>query len=159
MRTLAALLLLLLLAGCGTPKGKVSGQVRYAGAPLPGGQVTFRPIDTKYNAVAATLDEQGHFEVILPVGEVQVSVDNRELQPRSAAAGGIPADLPPQVKKSLGNVAPQDAPPPTDNPLAVKPRGRYVLLPPKYHTIENSGLQFTVAPGEQEHIIELVPGR
>src|SRR4051812_12307969 len=88
------LFLLLLVAGCGPGRGKVSGQVTFGGAPLPGGRVTFQPADPRQNAVSVDLDEQGRYAADLPAGDVAVSIDNRELEPR-AAQSGLPANLPP----------------------------------------------------------------
>jgi hypothetical protein len=78
---LAFLLALSLLAGCNTKYGKLTGQVRLGNEPLPGGRLTFRPANPKYNSVTAPIGPDGAFEVTLPVGESAVSVDNRELQP------------------------------------------------------------------------------
>ena len=150
------LLLLPLLAGCGAATSKVSGRVLYKGVPLPGGLVTFQPANPKYNSVAVPIDEQGHYEATLPVGEVQVSVENRHLQPRSDGPRGVPPNLPPEVQQALGKAKPQAAPPPpADKPAAAKPRGNYVPIPDKYHSIETSGLTFTVEPGNPKHDIEL----
>ncbi len=143
----------------GSSKVKVSGQVRYKGQPLPGGIVTFQPADTKFPTLAVLLDEQGNYEAMLPVGEVQVAIDNRELQPPPAAPAGLPADLPPQVREALKKAKSSEPPPasrPADNPSApAKPRGKYVAIPEKYYTVEKSGLKFTVKPGEQTLDIEL----
>jgi hypothetical protein len=154
-RTFGLLLLLPFLTGCGGGKSKVSGQVRFNGDPLPGGVLTFQPADPKHNSVAVSLDEQGHYEATLPVGEVQVSVENRHLQPRSAGPRGVPPSLPPEVQEALGKAKPQAAPPPPVDKPAAKPRGNYVPIPEKYSSIETSGLTFTVAPGNPTHDIEL----
>jgi hypothetical protein len=151
-------LLLPLLAGCGGGKSKVSGQVRFNGAPLPGGVLTFQPADPKHNSVAVSLDEQGNYQATLPVGEVQAAIDNRALQPRQAGPRGVAANLPAEVRNALSNVKSEAPPPPNKgNSDAAKPRGKYVALPPKYYTIENSGVKFTVEPGPQKHDIELKP--
>ena len=152
---LFGLLALPFLTGCGVAKSKVSGQVRFNGVALPGGLVTFQPANPKLSAVAATLDEQGNYEAMLPVGEVQVAIDNRNLQPRSAGPRGVPHDLPAEARQALNNAKPQAAPPPAGNSADVKQRGKYVPIPPNYYTIETSGLKFTVEPGGQKHDIEL----
>jgi hypothetical protein len=156
------LLLVPILAGCGSAKGTVSGRVLYKGAALPGGRVTFRPANPKVNAIPVELDEEGKYEVTLPVGEVRVSVDNRELQPPSAVPRGVPAGLPPEVQKALAKAKTEAAPPPAAEPTPAgnsaappKPRGKYVPIPDKYYTIENSDLKFTVEPGNQKHDLEL----
>jgi hypothetical protein len=153
------LLLLPLLVGCGAGKTKVSGRVLYKGQPLPGGTVSFHPADPRQNSVSADLDEQGRYEAVLPVGEVQVSVDNRELEPRDAGAIGIPANLPPEVRKKLAQVKLPAEPPAAKNDDApAKPRGKYVRIPTKYYEVETSGLQFKVEAGNPEHDIELKDG-
>lgn len=161
-RVFVLLLLVPVVGGCGVAKGKVTGRVLYKGAPLPGGRVTFRPANPKSNAIPVELDEEGKYEVTLPVGEVQVSVDNRELQPRPAVPRGVPANLPPDVQKALAKAKSEAPPPPAAEPslaensaVPPKPRGKYVPIPDKYYTIENSDLKFTVESGNQNHDIEL----
>jgi hypothetical protein len=156
---LLGLLLLPLLVGCGASKVKVSGRVLYKGNPLPGGIVSFRPADPKHNSVSAELDEQGNYEAILPPGEVQVAVDNRELQPQASdGPAGLPPGLPPEVGKALNKNQDktQTAPPPAKSSAAPSNRrGKYVAIPDKYYTTEKSDLTFTVDPANPRHDIEL----
>src|SRR4051812_15792825 len=80
---LGLVLVLALAAGCRRGEGvqgTVSGQVVFAGKPLPGGWLTFRPADPKKKAVTVKIDEKGNYEATLPAGEVQVAIDNRDLQ-------------------------------------------------------------------------------
>ncbi len=149
------LLLPLSPMGCGGPgQGKVSGRVLYNGVALPGGRVTFRPADPKQNSVSAELDAEGNYQAVLPVGDVKICVDNRELEPPVPLVVGLPPGLPPDVKKALS--AAKAAPPPAPKaPDADRPSGRYVPIPEKYYTLETSGLQFKVQGGEQKHDIEL----
>lgn len=157
----ALLLPLLLVAGCGGGKSKVSGRVLFKGAPLPGGQLTFRPADPKQNAVIAELDEQGNYEAALPVGEVKVSVDNRGLEPQtSVSGGGLPLDLPfsAEAKKAFkGKREGPAASPTSDNNDAKKPAGKYIPIPDRYYDVDKSGLDFTVGGGDMKHDIELSP--
>src|SRR5262245_58213829 len=88
--------------GCAPREGVVSGRVFLGDEVLPGGRVTFRPADPRHNSVSAELDERGNYRATLPMGEVQISVDNRELGPVPLVASGVPAGLPPSVKKALG---------------------------------------------------------
>jgi hypothetical protein len=145
------LLLFVGLVGCGARTGKVSGRVLHDGQPLPGGWVTFRPADPSKNAVSAELDKEGNYEALLPVGEVLVSVDNRELEPRSSHAGLV-LDVPlgTEAKKAIGV-------PKGEQPRVPAPEkgGRYVHIPSKYYTAENSGLKFTVQGGDQKQDILL----
>jgi hypothetical protein len=143
------------LAGCDPGQGKVAGRVLYDGAPLPGGLVTFRPADPRQNAVSAELDAQGNYAAVLPVGEVQVSIDNREMEPRAPRPAGLPPGLPPEVGKALGGAKTDGAPPKAEEPPPERPRGRYVKIPERYHDVATSGLRFTVGRGEQKQDFEL----
>jgi hypothetical protein len=151
------LILLPLVVGCGPGQGRVSGRVLYNGQPLPGGRLTFLPADPTRNSVGAELDEQGNYEAVLPAGEVKVSVDNRELEPRGPKDAGLPKDinLPSDIKKLLASAKADKAPPPSPAQAADKPAGRYVPIPAKYYLAETSGLTFTVKSGSQQHDIEL----
>jgi hypothetical protein len=154
------LLPLLAVAGCGAGKSKVSGQVLFNGAPLPGGQLTFRPGDPKHNPIIAEIDEQGRYEAVLPAGPVKVSVDNRGLQPPPALGGGLPLDLPlsPEVKKKLmGKKGETPAPPARGNNDARKPAGKYIPIPDRYYNVDTSGLDFKVETGDMKHDITLTP--
>jgi hypothetical protein len=159
---LASSLLLTALAGCGPSTGTVSGQVTYKGQPVPGAIVMFRPADPATNAVTAVLDADGRYSVVLPVGEVTVSVDNRNLEPRPVLTGGVPAGipLPPEVRAKLGSgkAAPAPAPDPaveSDDLPARRPSGRYVLIPEKYYMLETTDLKFTVKGGDQSQDLEM----
>src|SRR5436190_19451411 len=76
-----------LLAGCAPKQTPISGRVLLDGKPLPGGRVTFRPENSKFNSVSVELNEQGHYEAVLPLGMIHVNIDNRELEPRPARSG------------------------------------------------------------------------
>ena len=81
-RRLAAVSILLVMSGCadgGSKPVTVSGRVLLDGAPLPGGEVLFRPVEGREPLRTVKLDETGAFSVQLPTGEVLVSVDNRAL--------------------------------------------------------------------------------
>jgi hypothetical protein len=148
-------LALVLLVGCGS-KASVSGRVLYRNKPLPGGWVTFRLVNSSAPAVSAPLDEEGHYEVTLPPGEVEITVDNRELQPPPPDRGPAGPALPSGVKLPPGVKPPETKPPPpTQEPPSDKPAGAYVPIPPKYYEFDTSGLRYTVKPGAQTHDIEL----
>jgi hypothetical protein len=153
---------LVVAAGCGSGRGKVSGRVLFKGEPLPGGLVNFRPADPRHNAVTAQLDEEGHYEAVLPVGEVRVSIDNRHLQPPPKRVRGQPKDLPlkPEVRKQMAEAKlaqdpAEHLPPESTAANPSNPPGRYVEIPPRYYEPENSGLEFTVHGGDQEKDFEL----
>jgi hypothetical protein len=161
LRCVALLLPLLLVAtGCGTRKSKVSGRVLYKGAPLPGGQLLFRPADPKQNSVSAELDAEGNYEAVLPVGAVKVSVDNRQFEPAKDLSVGLPANLPfsPEAQKALkGKPDPVVPAPSGENAPPGKPAGKYIKIPSRYYDSEKSGLEFTVESGGMKHDIELSP--
>lgn len=161
LHCVALLLPLLLVAvGCGTRKSKVSGRVLYKGAPLPGGQMLFRPADPKQNTVSAELDAEGNYEAVLPVGAVKVSVDNRELEPAADLSVGLPGNLPfsPEAQKAFkGKPDPAASGAGGENTPPGKPAGKYVKIPSRYYDSEKSGLEFTVESGEMKHDIELKP--
>ena len=154
---LGAALVLTALAGCGPSTGTVTGQVTYKGQPVPGAIVMFRPADPAKNSVTAVLDAEGRYSVVLPVGEVTVSVDNRNQEPRPVLTGGVPAGIPmpADVRAKLGGgkaAAPAPTPDPaveSDDLPARKPSGRYTPIPEKYYMLETTDLKFTVKGGEQ----------
>jgi hypothetical protein len=150
---LGVLLVAALAAGCGG-QVKVSGRVLYDGQPLPGGWVTFRPADSRQNAVSAQIDPQGKYEAVLPAGDVEACVDNRDLEP--APPGGAPT-MPPELLKAIQNAGGQLPSTPTDAPPKERPAqaGTYVQIPDRYYTVENSGLKFTVSSASKDHDIVL----
>jgi hypothetical protein len=162
-RAIAGLGLALLfpvLAGCSPGTGKVSGKVTYKGQPVPGGLVMFRPVDGRQNSVTVELDAEGRYSAVLPAGDVLVSVDNRELEPRPVIAGGIPAGIPlsQEARAKLGGKSAPPTGPEAGQKTgedARRPSGRYVPIPEKYCMAETSGLKFTVKGGDQPYDIEL----
>lgn len=144
---LGLLLLLPVVAGCGSGQGTVSGRVLYNGKPLPGGWITFRPVDSRQNSVPALIDPNGNYEAKLPAGDVLISVDNRELEPVPAAPA---PGLPPGVR-----LPPAEAPKGEAKDAATRPAGTYVPILEKYYNVETSGLRYTVKKGPQPYDIEL----
>ena len=165
-----------ILVGCGPGKTKLSGQVLFDGKPLPGGVVIFYPEEAKNNPVSVMLDENGKYEVTVPVGELRISVDNRFLkdpkggidplsgdiklkkEDRKGVIGGSPTGSPPKGaslgppkgaldKSTEGKNIPPKSPP--------KMIGTYGLIPIKYATPDQSELKVTVAGQAQTHNIEL----
>jgi len=160
-RAIAAWLGLLLvlpgMVGCGARTASVSGQVLLDGRPLPGGFVLFRPANPAANSVSAVLDDEGRFEVILPVGNVQVAVDNRELKPRGPGhPSGVPGDLAPDAAKAFQGRGRPDQPKAKSGESApAKGSSNYKKIPDRYYSIETSRLTYTVKSGSQEYPIEL----
>jgi hypothetical protein len=161
------LLLFSAVTGCGWEKGKVSGQVLFQGKPLPGGVVTFRPVDTSLNPVTAVINQDGNYEATVPAGECKISVDNRALEgpgARSVGAGGAPevgggrrGGPPKGVAVGPPKGAIEEATKDKKMPgvSSEKPAGTYVPIPKPYYDPETSGLSLTVKAGSQTHNIEL----
>jgi hypothetical protein len=129
----------LLAAGCNKKQAEadtaeVSGQVFYKGQPLPGGDVIFSAKGGL--TVPAPIDENGNYKIKAPVGDVRLAVDNRRLQEVRGAREG------PRLKRP-------GAEKPTDT------KGTYVEIPPKYYSVEESGLTYTVKNESQTHDIKL----
>jgi hypothetical protein len=156
---LGLVLLLPVVVGCGPGQGKVTGRVHYNGAPLPGGVVLFYPTQEGQNPVRFVLDEQGTYEVVLPAGEVKVSVDNQELKPHEQIHG-IPLNVPPKARQAIEQQLRESGKSKgvagtTVTTVASKLPGKYVEIPKRYYSLEFSNLQFTVQRGDQTHNIEL----
>jgi hypothetical protein len=155
----AFLLLLPVLVGCGPGQGTVTGQVLFNGKPLPGGRLLFKPVQEGINPVSASLDEQGHYQAVLPGGEVQVSVDNRALAPHPEGPKGVPPGLPPAAKAKMEQALKESAHhagTETATNARQKTPGKYVEIPRRYYDIATSGLRFTVERGTNPpHNIEL----
>jgi len=136
------LLFLILLVGCGPKKakstehGEVTGTVTFKGKPLPGGQITYVAVPSGF-ASSGTIEEDGSYKVTAPVGENQISVNNRMFAPRKGAAVEKPV-----LKKPNSEEAHQA-------------KGKYVPLPSKYENPSESGLTYTVQKGSQTHDVKL----
>jgi len=152
VRWLALLVVLPALAGCGPARGTLSGRVLYRGQPVPGGWVTFRPADPAANTVHALIDPDGRYEATLPVGDVAISVDNREWAPPAPPLGSIvppQAHLPPEAQPKAGAAA--------EAPKGGRERlpGGYLPIPEKYADADTSGLRYAVRRGADTYQIEL----
>ena len=145
-RLLSVACVLMFLAGCGPRTGTVMGEATYKGKPIPGGLLTFRPVDPSQNSASYELDRDGKFKIELPVGEALICIDNREFEPQPATTPAIlpGMNLPPEVAKSLQ----------ASSKESKKVSDRWVKLPEKYYQIETSDLRITVKGGEQSEIIE-----
>jgi hypothetical protein len=117
--------------GCGGPfDAAVSGVVTLDGVAVPGGTVTFNPVQGG-PAAYARIDEDGAYtvqtgsEAGLPSGEYQVTVSANE---------------PPTTEQIS-----RGGPPPSGKPIT----------PLWYRLKDTSGLRFTVQPGNNEFDLKL----
>jgi hypothetical protein len=119
LRRAGWLVLVLVVAGCGTRTGNVSGTVKYQNKPLPGGSITF--LSDSKNSVTATIDKDGKYSAPkVGVGQARVTIT-----PLINMGG---------MTMSTGTPTPQ-APPPA--------------LPPKFNDPDKSGLTYDVTVGDQ----------
>jgi hypothetical protein len=115
---------------------EVAGKVLIRGQPLQGGRVTFVAVNGGL-ATTATIDENGNYKIMAPVGEVKISVDNRQLKPQGKHKHPSPV-----LHKQEG-----------EQPTTMK--GHYRVIASKYYNAEESGLSYTVEKGAQTHDIKL----
>jgi hypothetical protein len=140
----SGLVLLLWAAGCGSgpAKGTISGQVLYDKKPLPFGQITFYTEDGSTARSASIID--GKYTIKdFPVGQAVITV--RTVPPPQ----GQPKLPDPKLGLPPEGVSGQNPPPAVNRP--------YVPIPQRYGVREQSGLRYTVQPGEQTYNIELTP--
>jgi hypothetical protein len=130
----------LLLSGCGggiapTENAEITGQVTFKGKPLPGGRITFLTLRGSF-AHVADIDENGNYRIEAPVGDVKIAVDNRMLKSDPHTQGS------PKLKRPGAEEA-------------RKLKGKYVAIPKKYYSPEDSGLTYKVENGSQTKNVEL----
>jgi hypothetical protein len=131
---LALVPLCFLAAGCGRPKGIVSGKITFQGKALTSGYVTFTP--DKGPAVNGNIDGDGNYRVQnVPVGPAKITV--------SGETGAS--------SETIRNVNPRD---PKAMMEGLKPKNSF-NLPKKYQNPEESGLTCEVKQGTQEHNLDL----
>jgi hypothetical protein len=133
--------LLVLAVGCARQPHsvehvEVSGKVLFQDKPLPGGRVTFVATNGGF-ASTGKIDENGNYRLNAPVGPVQISVDNRILQPEAQKQAK-------RLGKSKSKTGAKD-------PV----KGVFVPIPPKYYDPGTSQLTYEVKPGPQTHDIVL----
>jgi hypothetical protein len=131
-RAALSILLTLAISGCSKTSATVTGHVRYQGAAVPAGNVTFHGPDNQTST--AIINSEGSYTATkVPLGLVKVAVTTPP--PVSAAK----VKLTQQVKK--GQIAPQSVQP--------------VSIPKQYGDPEKSGLALTVTTGSQPFDIDL----
>src|SRR6516165_7184488 len=97
---LVSLLICSLAAGCGKPKGSVSGKVTYQGKPLTAGMVTFSP--EKGAAVNSPIDGEGNYRVEnVPVGTAKISVRSESAISSESMRNVVNPKSPWEMRKAL----------------------------------------------------------
>jgi hypothetical protein len=134
-------------AGCST-SGTVSGTVRFDGAPLPMGRVTFVGPDGRTTLAAI---EDGRYEVAdAPLGPCKVKVETHFPSPPAGKSGaGRTEEQRRMLEQEQERLNPE---------MARRRRdvlARYVEIPERYADPEQSGLACTVGRGGQTFDIDL----
>ena len=127
-------------AGCGGPGGRITGAVTFDGTPLPAGRITFL-CDGKGRPVISGLITDGTYRVErAPRGGSRITVETFEPQQSAAVAtpAGLPAMPPPPALRNM-------------------PTGRYVRIPDRYRSPDQSGLSLDITAGTQVYDVRLVP--
>jgi hypothetical protein len=134
----------LVLTGCESSPGTLTGKVTYQGKPLKGGNILFY---TKKRPVSVPIQPDGTYKAEnVPGGEAKVTVETESLKPT-----GEPP--PPTYKPPPGSADVTGG----YNPAAAAARtgANYVAIPKKYSDKETTPLTVTVTGGPQTYDIKL----
>ena len=149
---LLALLPLLMLVGCGKPKGSVKGTVKYKDKdgtykPMPGGQIVFIPVESggRGGTFDINPDDGTYTAANMTAGTMKVVVKPKSNPPGGGGGAGAGRGGPPT------NVKDKAKPPPTaDIPEDVKGKfdrskepGKFVPINQKYQNENETPLEFT----------------
>ena len=130
-----ALLIAVVAIGCGRPS-RVTGSVTFDGKPLPGGRITFLCDGGRRPALSSLIREDGGYAIEgPPLGRARVSVQTFAQQPKPK----------PGIDPLTG----------IDHSFGWEDTGPYVPIPARYASPKTSGIECTIAPGEQAFDIEL----
>lgn len=122
-------------AGCDTPKGEVSGVVKYKGKPLSAGTVAFFDKDSR--PVTSQIAADGTYHVYkVPVGLARITVST------PAAVDNSRAQMPKGMK------IPEGMP-------GIPSQFQGVAIPQRYNDVEKSGLTHEVQKSSQTYDINL----
>ena len=141
----------LLLTGCqGNPSGpaSVSGTVKYNGAPVTGGTITFHRADGE--AIPYPISNDGTYSVPqIQDGQMVVTVDTESINP-AKQNNEFRAKGPFQKAGAKMKYAPAEPPAGTNINSPV-----YVKIPAKYADKATSGLTVTLKKGSQTFNVDL----
>jgi len=127
------------LAGCGQPRGDISGKVLFDGKPLTVGsnKVSFHAADGR--VVHCTVEPDGSYRLKgVPAGDGKFTVQSLPSPPMLPAAPGKDGKM-----EVIGKADPS--------------AGKAANLPARYKEPAQSGLTYTVAKGSQTYDIDLKP--
>jgi hypothetical protein len=149
----SALLLLLIIAGCGEPVGRVHGLVTYQGKPLTEGTVAF--LDANNQTYLAEVKNDGTYEAKIPRGKCRVVVQVQEVRPPSRPNPRADAgkDMTAKVMASNEDMAKSGRLP--TPPAVPSPAKGSTLIPAQYNDPNKSGLSLDVSGADQNYPIEL----
>lgn len=136
--------LLMLVAGCSS-KASISGKVTYNGEPMPGGSITFMPVQGGGGGTAKIDPKDGSYEMTsLPTGKMKIGVAPivQPVMPRGMKPYGPPpgSGAPPEALKGLNSGSTE---------------GKHVPVPQEYTDPESSSLEVEVKSGKNTHNVEL----
>lgn len=133
--------LLLVVAGCGGPSvGDVSGTVKFKGAPIPNGRITFYSQVGRKEAQGGRIQDGEYSVAGIAVGPAQVSVET---------FGSAAADT--------GGKTPKDIDISGFKGMVPSTGGKKVDIPARYAQPNTSKLEYEVKSGKQTHNLDLTP--
>lgn len=148
---------LLLLSGCGSSSGTVSGKVTYKGNPVPGGRVVFYGPNDYIGA--SPIDADGSYIIAkVPAGQpMQITVDTSTAPGAPSPGKGARSEGKAKQQSPTGQMKnipdlPEAA---KNNPIYGGGSNRYVKIPDKYADKDKSGLSYTTTRGKQTKDIPL----
>ena len=130
----------LMVIGCGSRKASVSGTVRFNGAPLPSGSISFFGQNGEVASTLIAADGSYHIRR-LSAGPVRVAVVSHP-----PVSVGTAANPTPHVFAASYGQANRGG-----------WTGRYWALPDKFRHPDRSGLAYEISSGEQHLDVDLTP--
>jgi hypothetical protein len=145
--------ILLISFGCGKPTGDISGKVTYQGKPVSGGSIIFFDAEN-LQVGSGALGLDGEYSVFkVPAGPMKIAVSAPTALPRRRQKDSRSSSL--ATEKAPEGANPK-APKWNGGGAAPGARSRVdVVIPAKYTRPDQSGVTYTVQPGQQEHNIDL----
>ncbi len=163
---LLALLPLLMVVGCGKPKGTVTGTVKYKDKdgtykPMPGGTIAFIPVESggRGGTFDINPDNGTYTTANMTAGTMKVIVKpaanlggGGDGGGRSGPGGGPPKSVGDKGKPPTSGGPPEEV---RDKLDPSKGKGKYVPINKKYQNENETPLEFTVEKGEQTKDFEV----